>query len=206
MYKSERFWDRLAKNYDRQDSDSGAKHIRTIQKIKEYINKNDIVFDYGCATGTIAIDIADNVKKIHGIDISSKMIQAAEKKAENRKIYNVEFAHTSIYDDNYKPESFDVVIAFNILHLLEDYEKVIRRISELLKPGGIFISSSACLAQEKAIIGKFLSFLSKIKLVPHVKLFNIKELENSIVEGNFQIVEKEKNFQGKFSYLVIAKK
>ena len=73
----------MAKQFDKR-----AKHFEQppVEKTKQYLNVSDIVLDYGCATGTITNEIADNVKEIQGIDISSKMIDATRRKAGERKI------------------------------------------------------------------------------------------------------------------------
>ena len=206
MNKSEKFWDRISNNYDNQADNNDQTHIKTFKNIKKHLNGSDIVLDYGCATGTITNEIADNVKEIHGIDISSKMIQVAKRNAEERKIENVYFSHSTIFNEKYKKNSFNVILGFNILHLLEDTEKVMQRINELLKPGGIFISATACMGDKKTLLSIFLFLLSKIGIVPYIKKLKISELEDLITNENFQIVETEKEHQGKYSYFIAATK
>lgn len=53
--------------------------------------------DYGCGTGLISNEIADNVKVIHAIETSSKMIEIAKNKAYGRKIENIDYAHSTIF-------------------------------------------------------------------------------------------------------------
>jgi 2-polyprenyl-3-methyl-5-hydroxy-6-metoxy-1,4-benzoquinol methylase len=133
------------------------------------------------------------VKEIHGIDISSKMIEAAKGKADERKIENIDFAQATIFDERYRRESFDVILALNIMHLVEDTQKVMQRINELLKPGGLIISSTACLGEKKTFLSILLSIpiflLIKIGIPPYLRSFKIPELEDSITKENFQIVE-----------------
>ena len=145
MNKTEKFWDKVSNKFDKRSQKIDQTEIKTLENTKKYLNVNDIVLDYGCAIGTMAIEIADNVKKIHGIDISPKMIDAAKRKAAERKIENIHFAQSTIFDERYKRESFDVILAFNILHFLEDTQKVMTRINELLKPKGLIISVTPCL-------------------------------------------------------------
>ena len=70
MSKSERFWDRLSKNYDKSDSINEVNRYESIRYIREYLKPGDIVLDFGCATGTIASALAGNVKEMHGVDLS----------------------------------------------------------------------------------------------------------------------------------------
>jgi 2-polyprenyl-3-methyl-5-hydroxy-6-metoxy-1,4-benzoquinol methylase len=63
---------------------------------------------------------------------------------------NVDFAQTNLFDERYTKESFDVILAFNILHFLEDHRQALQRITELLKPGGLCISLTPCLREKMA--------------------------------------------------------
>ena len=67
------------------------------------------------------------------------MIEAARAKAVERKIENIDFAQATLFDERFERGFFDVVLAFNILHLLKHNQQAIGRITELLKPGGLFI-------------------------------------------------------------------
>lgn len=199
MYESEKFWDRTAKSFEKIP-------IKIVEKIKKHLNGGDIVLDFGCATGAIAIEIAGNIKEIHGIDISSKMIQMAKDKVSERKIENACFEQATIFDERYKKESFDVILAFNVLHLFKDSQKVIQRINELLKRGGLFISSTVCLAEKNTFLAFLFLILTKIKIVPYVKFFKISELEDSMTSSNFKIIETEKTFSDTYSYFIVVKK
>lgn len=203
--KSEKFWDSTANMYDRVEKKDEQTYVSIIEKTKRYLKISDIVLDYGCGTGLISNEIADNVKIIHAIDISSKMIELAKRKADGRKIENIDYAHSTIFDERYKIGSFDVILAFNILHLLEDTHKVMQRINELLKPDGLIISATPCMG-EKKFLGTLLLLLSKIGFVPNIRSFKISELEDSIVNGNFEIVETECLHRGGQQYFIAAKK
>ncbi|MFX0070031.1 MAG: class I SAM-dependent methyltransferase [Candidatus Hermodarchaeota archaeon] len=208
--KSEKFWDKISKNYDRDLKRFEPIHIKVIKNTKKYLNASDIVLDYGCAKGTKTFELASNVKKIYGIDISFKMIEGAKKRAKERNVENADFAHTTIFDERCKRESFDVILAFSILHGLEDCQQAMQRIIELLKPGGLFISITPCLKEKMKYSTKFEFYLflllSKLKLVPYIKRFRTSELEDLIANGTLQIVEIENIFHKLSSCYIVAKK
>ena len=41
--------------------------------------------------------------------------------------------------------SLDAVMAHNVLHLLEDRERAVADIHNMLRPGGVFVTSTACI-------------------------------------------------------------
>lgn len=71
MNRSEKFWDKMVNYYDREEKKDELTYIKIIEKTKKYLKISDIVLDYGCGTGLICNEIADNVKVIHAIDTSS---------------------------------------------------------------------------------------------------------------------------------------
>ena len=204
--KTEKFWDRLANRFDKRAGHFERTYNQTVENTQKHLHAGDIVLDYGCATGEVAIEIAGDVKEVHGIDISSKMIAAAKSKAAERKIKNVDFTYTTIFVEGFKKESFDVILALNILHLVEDTQKVIQRINELLKPGGLIVSATACMGEKKSFINILIFLLTKMRIIPCMKFFEISELKDSITNGNFQIVEAESLNQSGTEYFIAAKK
>ena len=67
-----KFWNRLADNYDDEVGEETTAITRT------YLRKDDIVLDYGCATGAYTVALAGDVAEIRGIDISPRMIELAK--------------------------------------------------------------------------------------------------------------------------------
>ena len=149
--KAEKFWDKQAERFKNSESQSDAINKDIIARTRKHLNINDTVLDFGCATGTQTIDLAGGVKHIHGLDFSSEMIRYALLKKEESNIVNVSFSIGTLTDDSFEKSPFDKVVAGDILHLLADSEKVICRIHELLKPGGIFISITACMKDKMTL-------------------------------------------------------
>jgi 2-polyprenyl-3-methyl-5-hydroxy-6-metoxy-1,4-benzoquinol methylase len=185
--KKDKFWNWLAKNYDDEVGE------QTTELTKKYLSKNDTVLDYGCARGAYTIALAGDVKEIRGIDISSKMIEIAKNKSKD-----ISFKKATIFDIN---EKYDVVLAFNLLHLLEDAEKVIQKIDEILLPGGRFISVTTCM-KENALL-RIAGFFISIFGILYLRNFKISELKK-LISIRFDIAETKK-----FSphhILIVAKK
>ena len=211
MNKSKEFWDRASKNYDKTEERFEYIHSKSRENTKKYLNGSNIVLDYGCGTGTTSCEIANLVKEIHAIDISSKMIEIAKRKVVASKVENINFSQTDIFDKRYKKESFDVILAFNMLHTVADPQVVLQKIYELLKPEGLFISVTPCLRDKMAFLVniqiQLVRILCKIGVIPiPIRRLKSSELDDLVVNGGFQTIDTEKLYKGASSYFVVAKK
>ncbi|MFA6127709.1 MAG: class I SAM-dependent methyltransferase [Bacteroidales bacterium] len=204
-YKAEQFWDRTAKYYDGVEKKDELTYSNFIEKVRKYLRVNDIVIDFGCGTGLVCNEIADQVKMIYAIDISSKMLEIASNKAVGRQIQNIEFLQTTLFDERLKPGSFDAILVVNILHLLEDPQKDIHRIYELLKPGGFIISATPCMG-ERPVLNSLFSVGSTIGIMPKIKSFKISELERLFIQEKFEPIETGRLKKKSPQYFTIAEK
>ena len=205
MTKSEKFWDKSAYNFFIEGEKEKQSYINIIDRIKKYLKTSDIVLDLGCGPGLISNEIADYVKFIYAVDISSKMIEIAKINADFRNIQNIDYAYSTIFDDKYKNGSFDIILAFNILHLLDDNQKTMQHINDLLKPGGLIISVTPCIG-ERIFLNISISLLSFIGKIPKIKSFKANELKESISNRNFEIIENDRMPDGIIEYIIVAKR
>jgi 2-polyprenyl-3-methyl-5-hydroxy-6-metoxy-1,4-benzoquinol methylase len=194
MNVSALFWDQLARNFDNREQPVESIRNRAAAQTKKQLHGDEVLLDFGCGTGTLAVELAGSVKAIHGIDISSNMIAAARRKAAAHQLANVEFRQMSLFDDQLQPASFEVVMATGILHLIKHPQQAVRRISELLKPGGWFVSTTPCIGEQgtaATLINRLLFLPGQIGLLPYLRFLRIDELERTITQARFQIVERE---------------
>ncbi len=120
------------------------------------------VLEFGCGTGSTAITHAPYVKHIQAIDISSKMIEIAQSKADAKNIENVTFKCSTIDEFSRPNQTLDAVLGLSILHLLDNKEEVIATVHKMLKPGGIFVTSTACMGDSMKF---FLSYRADWKIL-----------------------------------------
>jgi ubiquinone/menaquinone biosynthesis C-methylase UbiE len=204
----EKFWDIFSSKYDKITQGTNLTRDVEIEKSLKYIQSNHVALDYGCGTGTLANSIADKVQKVIAIDISSGMLEVAKKKAVEKQITNVEFLKISLFDEQLHQKYFDIIFAFNVLHFVEDGVKCIHRIHDILKPGGYFISSTECGGEnKKSFINVVTSLLSSVRIMPYVRLLTKNELDSSIIDGGFEIVEREDFYNlNQPNHFVVAQK
>ncbi len=210
--KAEIFWDKRAIRFDNSQKQFDSASREIITRTKEYLKANDNVLDFGCATGTKTLELAGEIKHIHGLDISYEMISLAKKKLNAANSKNVSFSCGTIFKYDLEKASFDKIIAYSIIQLLADSEKVIQRINELLKPGGLFISETPCF-RERMNFGTRLEFtsyrfLKRLGIFPlHLNMFSALNVAQLISGQNFNILKTEKLFlNGMTIGFIVAKK
>ena len=94
------------------------------------------VLDCAAGTGELSFAAAKKAKSVICTDYSRKMLDRAEKKAAAKGIKNITFEERDIFSLRDKDESFDTVIAGNVLHLLPNPEKAVKELYRVTKKGG----------------------------------------------------------------------
>ena len=205
MAKASTFWDRIAERYSKQPVADEVSYQKKLEIIREYLKPDMDVFEFGCGTGSTALALAAYVKHIHAIDISGRMIEIAQQKADAAAVTNVRFEQAGIEELGAASGRFDAVLGMSILHLVADKEAVLSQVHEILKPGGVFVSSTACisgiwkLVALIAPIGRIFGFL------PLLRVFSISELERSIVNAGFKIEHQWQPKKGSAVFIVATK-
>ena len=87
--------------------------------------------DLGCGEGRVARDLAARGHSVAGIDASPTLVELA-RAADPDGEYLVGDAAALPFDD----ESFDLVIAYNVLMDVEDMAGAVREAARVLEPGG----------------------------------------------------------------------
>jgi ubiquinone/menaquinone biosynthesis C-methylase UbiE len=93
------------------------------------------VVDLGCGTGSLAVLLAQAGYVVHGVDLSSRMLAVARKKAEDAGV-SVELREGDAADPPCSPSAYDVVLVRHVLWAMPDPSAALDRWVRLLKPGG----------------------------------------------------------------------
>lgn len=205
MADSAKFWDRIAVRYSKQPIADQASYQQKLKITQEYFTPEMEVVEIGCGTGSTAILHSPHVKHILATDISAKMIEIAKTKAAAENIQNVEFEQKSIEELSLDEGTIDVVLAMSILHLVADRQAVIEQIYRLLKPGGIFISSTICIGGSKAIFKWIAPVFKWISFLPTVHVFNEEALVQSLTAAGFSLEHQWRPGLDKATFLVVKK-
>lgn len=90
------------------------------------------LLDLGCSSGAFLSFMGSDSWKLYGIEMSAECARAAESRGGAQVFVG------NILDAPYPCESFDVVTCFDVLEHLYEPRRVVGRIANWLKPGGVF--------------------------------------------------------------------
>lgn len=184
-YKTTKIWNKVAISYHKV-SNISRDHIEKYEQIVDLIFKLKCrkILDLGCGSGILEKKIIEkNFRgEIIAFDNSREMLKIAKKLLENVKSVNFK-----LFDlDNtlpFKKDSFDCIIAVNVMYLLENPEQFLLETKRVLKNQGYFILVNP--KEEGNIINFFkeyfdCSFLSSIEKISSI-FFNLNHLIRIIV-------------------------
>ena len=187
MQQAVRFWDRIADRYAAKPIADEEAYEHKLSVTRRHLRPDMNMLELGCGTGGTAIRHAPCVRHVRAVDISPRMIEIAKGRAYDANVRNVSFEVAAVEDLDVADESVSVVLGMSLLHLLDDKEAAIARIHRMLKPGGVFVSSTACIGDGMRWLGLIAPMGRKLGIMPMVKIFTTGELVDAIEAGGFEI-------------------
>ena len=129
------FWDKVSGVYDLfENIYNKSVYQSTGESVAKYIKNTDRVLECACGTGAISIFIAPVCKELIVSDYSVGMLKQAKKKLKNCD--NIDYRRVDITDIEAEDNSFDVVVAGNVIHLLPDPQRAMNELTRVCKDGG----------------------------------------------------------------------
>ena len=97
------------------------------------------VLDLGCGYGHNCAQFSDSgAARVVGIDISQKMLDAARRESSRP---NIEYKNLNMIEISSLHEKFDLVYSSLAFHYIEDFDRLVRDIAELMNTGGTLLFS-----------------------------------------------------------------
>lgn len=203
---AEKFWDKAAEKYAKSSVGNEAVYQEKLEATQKYFNAESVVLELGCGTGTTSIHHAPAVKHILATDISNNMLDIGRRRASEAGVENVTFQQATVENLEADLASFDVVLALNILHLIDDPAGVVNKVSALLKPGGVFVTGTPCLGD--VLINYYRILIPILRLigkVPPVHYIKRSELESSFADAGLEIEFQRPPIKGEVAFIIVKK-
>lgn len=205
MKRKTRFWDRMADGYARSPVADEASYQKKLEITRGYLTRESEVLEFGCGTGSTALAHAPHVRHILATDISGRMVEIACSKAAAAGLENVTFVQSTLDDLEMPDASFDAVLGLSILHLLEDWPAAIARAYALLRPGGVLVTSTMCIADSHPWLGRIAPLGRHIGLLPWIGVFRKATLVAAMTAAGFVIEHEFHPGRRKAVFLVCRK-
>jgi ubiquinone/menaquinone biosynthesis C-methylase UbiE len=113
------------------------------------LDAGQAVLDVGTGTGVLIPYLVKEVGpsgSVTAVDFSENMVKLFKTKYSHFKNVSVELKN--IEEESFPPESFDVVICFGVFPHLENKQKVLQNVYQMLKPAGTLVISHALSSEE----------------------------------------------------------
>ena len=125
-------FDNRAKSWDTKSkierSNAIAKSIA--KNIK--LNKNMDILDFGCGTGLLIFPLIQQVKSIHGIDLSPNMLDILEQK--KGKFKNITSEIKGVFEVS---STYDLIISSMVMHHIKDMSALAKKLHNSLNHKGM---------------------------------------------------------------------
>ncbi len=132
------FWDRVAGVYDIFVNVINRKTHQKLKKIvSELIRPDDDVLECACGTGLLSSVIAPKCRHLTATDFSEKMLKRASGNCGRYR--NITYARADITALPFADNSFDKVVAGNVIHLLDNPLTALRELNRVCRKNGMLI-------------------------------------------------------------------
>lgn len=138
IYDNEEFFEQYSQMDRSKKGLAGAGEWQTLEKLLPNFQDKSVL-DLGCGYGWHCIYAAEHgAKKVHGVDLSEKMIAVAREKTQFKQ---VTYQQADIATVDFPENSFDIVMSSLAFHYLPDFAGIAKKVHHYLKPAGIFVFS-----------------------------------------------------------------
>lgn len=204
-----RFWDRIARKYARDPIADLAGYEHTLRRVQGLLSAEHSVLELGCGTGSTALRLAPGTRHYLATDVSTEMIAIAREKLAAQPLAQLRFEVADADGPEAGVASHDMLLAFNLLHLVSNLDGALRSMVATLKPGGYLVSKTPCLSEMNPIVPKLLVPLMRaVGKAPAVLSFSATQLCAAMERQGLRVeaVERHGTQRKDIRVFVVARK
>lgn len=199
--KEMNYYDKDANNYEykRFSSMTGIYNDLVHKEIVLGFNdswKNKLILDLCCGTGRFSVELAKRGATIISADFSCEMLNSLNHKVKSSSqlIDNIFPLQIDAHKLTLKDDIFDVCVCITAIHLISDYENILKEISRVLKPNGFLIINFPNMLGFYFPIATYVNLTKKsIQKDVYSKWFTYAELKNAFLNVGLNVVDVKGN-------------
>ncbi len=189
-----RFWDRIAPKYAADSIADLAGYETTLRRVQGLLSPSQYVLEIGCGTGSTALRMAPFTRSLLATDVSPAMIAIAHQRLAAQPTPHLRFEVADADAMAFGQGAYDAVLAFNVLHLVSDLDAALALLAQALRPGGLLISKTPCLAEMNPLVPHVaVPLMRAIGMAPPVLCFSEQRLQSAMVQQGLQMVCAERH-------------
>lgn len=194
LARKARFWNRIARKYAADPITDVPGYEATLRRVQGLLSADQDVLEIGCGTGSTALRLAPHARRLLATDVSAGMIAIAREKLAAQPMPQLGFAVADADAPVLGQGTWDAVLAFNLLHLVHDLDHAIAAGVQALRPGGLFISKTACISEMNPLVPRLaLPLMRAIGKAPHVLCFDAAHLQAAMVRHGLVLEAVERH-------------
>ncbi len=116
-------------------AENAARNPWITERIKTLLGPSRDILDIGCGAGFLTNALQQEGHRVTGIDLSAQSLDVAKKRDSSG---SVEYLQLDAFAMPFHDQSFDVICAMDFLEHIEMPGQIVRKVSRLLRPGGLF--------------------------------------------------------------------
>lgn len=189
-----RFWDRIARKYAADPIADLAGYEATLERVQGLLSPEHEVLEIGCGTGTTALRLAPLVRRLRATDVSAEMIAIAREKLAAAPLPQLSFELADADLPVAAPGTQDRVLAFNVLHLVDDLDHALALAVQALRPGGLLVAKTPCVGEMNPLIPRLaLPLMRALGKAPQVLCFKAPALQAAMARQGLEVLAVERH-------------
>lgn len=183
MSSAAKFWNRFADRYAARPIKDVAAYEALLADAAARLGAGDRVLEIGCGTGGTAIRLAEGVQQYVATDFSAEMVRIATAKPAPPNLQFLLAEADALPDGG----PFNVICAFNVLHLVDDLPGLLHRLRGGLAPDGLLICKTWCFGDLPLRFRLLFRALRLVGLFPPARFLTQAELHQTLQSAGFAI-------------------
>lgn len=184
-----RYWDQVTPGYDQSMSLIGQAMPQMVALVEAATPDDARVLEVAAGTGLVTRALARRAREVIATDYAPAMVEALAERVRAERLDAVRVEVADLYALAYEPQSFDVVVAANVLHLVPELDAAIDALAAMARPGGKLILPTFC--HDQTWRSRAVSRLMGLVGFPGQRRFALDSLQRALEARGLRVVSAQ---------------